>query len=212
MVKLKGPLQSLSASGTVAKTITYSSWKGRPYVRNKPQPVDPKDPTQKSNRLLMEWLSQTWSTLSQNDRSTWTPIAAAQNMANYHAFIQENLIRFAYFAAPTRRFPPTETGTPPTVFGDGPFVNGAPRALNTAVRFDVLNDAWGYCLFLGDNAGFTTSRNNLALFATNQTTDFDIRWIRDLKPATYHAKVRPFTTDGVMGPAGIARDAIVTNV
>ena len=41
MAKATGPLFSLEASGTVGKTITYSRWKGRPYVRVRVIPLNP---------------------------------------------------------------------------------------------------------------------------------------------------------------------------
>jgi hypothetical protein len=41
MAKTTGPLFSLTASGTVGNTITYSNWKGRPYVRRRVIPMNP---------------------------------------------------------------------------------------------------------------------------------------------------------------------------
>jgi len=41
MAKVKGPLMSLEASGSVANTITFSTWKGRPYVRQLVTPSNP---------------------------------------------------------------------------------------------------------------------------------------------------------------------------
>ena len=41
MAKTTGPLFSLEASGTIAKTITYSRWKGRPYTRVRVIPLNP---------------------------------------------------------------------------------------------------------------------------------------------------------------------------
>jgi hypothetical protein len=40
MAKATGPLFSLEASGTVGKTVTYSHWKGRPYVRRRVIPIN----------------------------------------------------------------------------------------------------------------------------------------------------------------------------
>ena len=41
MAKTTGPLFSLTASGTVGNTITYSNWKGRSYVRRRVIPLNP---------------------------------------------------------------------------------------------------------------------------------------------------------------------------
>ena len=42
MVKLGGPALSLDASGTVGGILTFSKWKGRPYVRTRVIPSNPK--------------------------------------------------------------------------------------------------------------------------------------------------------------------------
>jgi hypothetical protein len=41
MAKVTGPLFSLEASGTVGGVVTYSQWKGRPYVRRHVIPLNP---------------------------------------------------------------------------------------------------------------------------------------------------------------------------
>jgi hypothetical protein len=50
MAKTVGPLLSLSASGTVAKALTYKSWKGINVCSIKSQPSNPKTATQMLNR------------------------------------------------------------------------------------------------------------------------------------------------------------------
>lgn len=41
MAKTSGPLMSLDASGSFAKTLTYAKWKGRNYVRHLVTPSNP---------------------------------------------------------------------------------------------------------------------------------------------------------------------------
>ena len=50
MAKTIGPLLSLSASGTVAKALTYKSWKGINVCSIKSQPSNPKTTDQMLNR------------------------------------------------------------------------------------------------------------------------------------------------------------------
>ena len=66
MAKTTGPLFSLEASGTVGKTVTYSHWKGRPYVRRRVIPLNPFETDQVAarNRIRsvangMSWCSKT---------------------------------------------------------------------------------------------------------------------------------------------------------
>ena len=50
MAKVTGPLMSLDASGTVAKTATFSKWKGRNYVRQRVVPMNPQAAGQVTTR------------------------------------------------------------------------------------------------------------------------------------------------------------------
>lgn len=53
MAKVKGPLMSLSASGSVADTIVFSIWKGRPYVRELVTPSNPQTANQAAVRSIL---------------------------------------------------------------------------------------------------------------------------------------------------------------
>jgi len=53
MAKVTGPLMSLGASGSVAKTITFSIWKGRPYVRELVTPSNPRTEVQVETRSYL---------------------------------------------------------------------------------------------------------------------------------------------------------------
>jgi len=63
MAKATGPLFSLEASGTIGKTVTYSRWKGRPYVRARVIPLNPFDPDQviARNRIRCTGPAQFWA-------------------------------------------------------------------------------------------------------------------------------------------------------
>ena len=58
MAKVTGPLMSMSASGTVGKTATFSIWKGRPYVRHRVIPMNPKSTAQKTVRSVLGALAK----------------------------------------------------------------------------------------------------------------------------------------------------------
>lgn len=53
MASVKGPLFSLSASGAVAKTLVYGSWKGVKTVRQHVDPANPNTAAQQTQRTLM---------------------------------------------------------------------------------------------------------------------------------------------------------------
>lgn len=53
MARTTGPLFSLTASGSVGKTVVYSQWKGRPYVRRLVIPLNPRSADQAQVRNAM---------------------------------------------------------------------------------------------------------------------------------------------------------------
>jgi hypothetical protein len=66
MAKTTGPLFSLTASGSVGKTITYSQWKGRPYVRRLVKPLNPMLAAQMVVRNALRCIAQAivWANLT----------------------------------------------------------------------------------------------------------------------------------------------------
>ena len=62
MAKVTGPLLSLSASGTVADTMTFSRWKGRAYVRQRVIPTYTNTTLQAKVRDLLRDASVAWKT------------------------------------------------------------------------------------------------------------------------------------------------------
>jgi len=75
MAKTTGPLFSLTASGTVGKTITYSNWKGRPYVRRRVIPLNPMLAGQMAVRNALRCIAQAvvWANLTVYFSPTATP-------------------------------------------------------------------------------------------------------------------------------------------
>ena len=53
MAKLTGPLFSLGASGSIAKTLTFGKWKGIPTARQRVDPANPNTAAQQTQRGFM---------------------------------------------------------------------------------------------------------------------------------------------------------------
>lgn len=60
MAKVTGPLLSLDARGSVAKTIVFSAWKGINYVRQRVIPTYSNTAAQADIRELITEASQAW--------------------------------------------------------------------------------------------------------------------------------------------------------
>lgn len=53
MAKLKGPLMSMEASGSIGGALTYANWKGQAYVRGLVIPVNRMSEDQGDNRMIV---------------------------------------------------------------------------------------------------------------------------------------------------------------
>lgn len=91
MAKITGPLISLGARGTIAKTATFSSWRGRGYVRTRVIPANPQTTAQTEQRGLFAWLQQTWKTAPTLMQQVWTLAAKGQPLTDRNLFSQKNL-------------------------------------------------------------------------------------------------------------------------
>lgn len=58
MAKATAPFMSIGVSGTIAKTLTASHWKGRPYLRHRVIPLNPKSTGQKTVRSMLATFSK----------------------------------------------------------------------------------------------------------------------------------------------------------
>jgi hypothetical protein len=91
MAVVTGPLLSLGASGTIAKTQTYSKWKGRPYVRQRVIPANPRSSDQVETRNVFSWLNSVWKVSPALFQAPWTAFASGKVLTNRNAFIKQDL-------------------------------------------------------------------------------------------------------------------------
>lgn len=110
MVKLKGPAFGAAASGSLADVITFSSIRGRAYVKKKPTPKQPQTGLQVSGRAIMRFLVPRWKNFSTALRTTWSDAYPDPRLSQYNAYLRYNLERWRRNAPPTKTFPATETG------------------------------------------------------------------------------------------------------
>lgn len=65
MARLTAPLLSLGASGSIAKSLVYSTWKGIPYARVHVIPANPKSVGQQEVRGVFATLTEMWKRMPQ---------------------------------------------------------------------------------------------------------------------------------------------------
>lgn len=208
MARMNAPGLGLGASGSIGDAMTYSTWRGRPYLRRKVTPSNPKSATQQSVRAMMKFLAQLWSTLSAPDQSTYSALAAANNVPYFNAYQKVNMKRWSEAKYPSQEYPAAEAGTPQTAGTHT--ATGGQRAATLALKTTTAADGWGYMIHRSTTTGFTPGyTNSAAVVAINGTTD--VPYIdHDLDADTYYYKMTPFTIDGLAGTPSAEINAVVT--
>lgn len=98
---------SVTASGTIADAITYSNWKGLPYVRSRVVPANPRTDSQTSVRLTLKAGVSIWQDVASvpvASRSSWDYYASGTGMSGFNRyasfFIALNSQRIAPWSVP----------------------------------------------------------------------------------------------------------------
>ncbi len=218
MALVTGPLMSIDASGTLAKTLTFAKWKGRNYVRQRIIPMNPQSALQTGVRSMMSWISQRWNGLSTPNKATWDDMAATKEISSFNAFVGENLDRWQLNTTPTDAFPAAGLNTdllPDDVAIDGVLLSATGYAgyATAGATPDSTGaaDAVGAVIFRGAvaptpfNWGQAIAVIDVTPGAAWSYTD------SPLVAGTYHYKIAYFGNDGVNGALSAADvQAVVT--
>lgn len=90
MAKVTAPLFSLSASGTVGKTITFGSWRGINWVRERFIPANPQTAEQQNVRgalaLVVEYFK---NTLGASVKTDYNTEAEGRKYSGYNLFMRD---------------------------------------------------------------------------------------------------------------------------
>jgi len=87
MAKITAPLLSFGAGGTLAKTVVFSKWKGRPYVRQFVVPGNPKSAGQTLTRNAFAFSGQTWKVAGPLLQAPWDRFAVGQVITGRNHFM-----------------------------------------------------------------------------------------------------------------------------
>lgn len=91
MATVTGGLMSLSASGTIADTLTYSRWKGIPYVRQRIIPANPRSVDQTDTRQVFAFLQNLYKRFPAIASEPWIAAAVGNPMTPMNVFMKSNL-------------------------------------------------------------------------------------------------------------------------
>lgn len=100
MAKLKGPILSLDATGSIGKAFAVSHWKGQPKAIKHFKPRNPRTTTQQDNRDIYSYAVMAWQSMDAADKEDYNQSAKNLNlhMSGYNYFCSEYMI--AYREAP----------------------------------------------------------------------------------------------------------------
>jgi hypothetical protein len=206
MARVKGPLFSISASGTIGGVVVYSNWKGRDYCRRHAIPSNPKTDLQIAIRSALKFLSQEWTSFGAELKALWAPKAAAANVSPFNAYVGFDMFRHRNNLPPSKS--PDVEGI--GIAGDVPTTTatGGVRQATLSIAKGAAAPSWGWLIHRGIT-GFTPSWANAVAFVlyTGATTV----WVdTPLAVGTYYYRIQGFADDGLFGSLEAERSAVVT--
>lgn len=195
MVKLKGPVLSVAAGGTIGKTATYANWKGRAYLKFKPTPAQPRSGLQVSMRAMMTFLTKQWKQLTDNQQATWANAYPDPQLNNYNAFLRHNLERWRNRRTPSKAYPAAEEGQ-----------ESASQNINATggtrhVTLDVnsagpIRDTWTFLLFHSAIASPDADVDKLIHIFKIEDSDHHFWTHSPLAAGTHYYRIIPTMDDG----------------
>lgn len=91
MAKPTGGLMALDARGQLGKTLVYSTWRGRNYVRRLVIPANPQTTAQTETRGVFAWLQATWKIAPTGAQTPWTAAAKGRPLTDRNLFGKANI-------------------------------------------------------------------------------------------------------------------------
>ena len=105
MPTVTSPLFSISAHGTVARSMNFKRTKRGHICRVHSQPSGEPSDNQLLIRAITKQVAQSWAFIEDADRETWQQLASASNFSPYNAFFVTNFNRVRNGDVITRTWP-----------------------------------------------------------------------------------------------------------
>lgn len=91
MAKVTAPLLSFGASGQLAKSLVFATWRGVAYSRRHVVPANPNTVDQQETRNTFSWLNNVWRYLPTEVTEAWNAYASGQPLTGRNAIVKLNL-------------------------------------------------------------------------------------------------------------------------
>lgn len=197
MAKTTAPLLSFGASGKIADTLVYGSWRGRDYSRRYVIPANPNTAEQQLTRNTFAFLQAVYKVAPSLMTAAWQAYAKGKPLTDRNAFVKFNLPNLrnagtidAFVSSPGALggLPPASASatpgvgeltidvTPPTVIPTGWTVAAA---VALAIREQDPDSGQLYDITAGED---TTSTYSIALTGLTSSQEYQwrafLRWNR----------------------------------
>lgn len=200
MVKLKGPMSSVSAAGTVGKTLVFSNWRGRAYARKLTLPAQPRPPQQLASRAAHSFLTDQWDNLDGSYKISWDDHPRFATTDLFRAYLHENLRTWNINLATSALYPTPRTQTHGTIIGFQ--ANPQGRRAEFSITVLAANQSWGLML-LHDSATITTTEQHRTIkLVPLLTPGTHTWWYGPLPAGTHYFSYMRFTFDGSRSALG----------
>lgn len=194
MVRVKGPMMSLDASGTLGGAFVFGKWKGRHTVRSHAVPANPRSAGQVSTRSIMRFLSQSWTNLTVAEKATFNALAATYAISPFNAYVRHNMKRWTQFTGPQIEIAST-SGTVP-VLGTLTVTAGVGE-LTVSQAITTVNDMWGVLFSASLTTSYTPVKTDLKLGVYGVATPV-AGVITNLAVGTWYIRTAGIAEDGTL--------------
>jgi hypothetical protein len=208
MAKVTGPLMSIDASGTYAKTLVFSKWKGRNYVRERVIPDNPKTALQMGVRAMMSFLSQVWVNLIAGEKDDYEAGALSKSISAFNEFISQNLTAWQNFVSPSKNWPAEHASTGLTVTTQT--LTGGAGFATIQITPSGATAIWGLLIFRSLAEITVPSWANCIAAINANGANMVTYTDSPLAAGTYHYRTAVFNDDGVLGTVKADGTAVVT--
>jgi len=165
LAKIKGPILGLDAKGTIGDAITFTSSKGVAYVRvNRSRKVT-RSPIQRAMRALTKFQSKDFSSLSEDNRQSWSSLAKKTNITLLNAQLQDSQNRAKRNLG--WRINPTLPGPEPILRPEDLSANGLFKAIDlTWINNPIFPGDYSTAIYLKTDANITATFNQLVIIVS----------------------------------------------
>jgi hypothetical protein len=204
MVKLGGPAMSLEASGTIGNVLTFSKWKGRPYVRSRVVPANPKSDAQFGVRAMMKFLAQAWAALGASPQASWDLAAEARKISAFNAYQSANMKNWRDYLAPGKTNTLLRTTNAAAITATATVESG--RYGYSEITVGAGAGQWGAIVYLSPITGFSPAWNNARMIVPAAPGGDTPVFIGPLASGTYFLRFHTFSVDGKWDQTYVTED------